>query len=150
MRTARPPEDAPVNSVPLLQVSGLRKHFPITGGVLLRTTGWIKAVDGVDLTVMPRETVGLVGESGCGKSTLGRLIVRLQEPTAGSIRFEGREIARLDEAALFDYRRAVQIVFQDPFSSLNPIECSGFDAAWPNGSREIAVDSMQCGAMDFN
>ena len=120
MRTARPPEDAPVNSVPLLQVSGLRKHFPITGGVLLRTTGWIKAVDGVDLTVMPRETVGLVGESGCGKSTLGRLIVRLQEPTAGSIRFEGREIARLDEAALFDYRRAVQIVFQDPFSSLNP------------------------------
>jgi oligopeptide transport system ATP-binding protein len=109
-----------MNPTPLLELAGLRKHFPVTGGVLLRTSGWIKAVDGVDLTILPGQTLGLVGESGCGKSTLGRLILRLQEPTEGSIRFEGQELCGLDEAAMFKYRSAIQIVFQDPFSSLNP------------------------------
>ncbi len=109
-----------MTAAPLLELQGLRKHFPVTGGVLLRTTGWIKAVDGVDLTIMPGQTVGLVGESGCGKSTLGRLILRLQDATEGSIRFEGHELSGLDERAMFEYRSAIQIVFQDPFSSLNP------------------------------
>ncbi len=116
---AEPPVPLPA-SVPMLELRGVRKHFPVTGGIFLRPTGWVKAVDHVDLTVMPGETVGLVGESGCGKSTLGRLIVRLQDPSAGSIRFEGQDIAELDERAMFKYRRAIQIVFQDPYSSLNP------------------------------
>jgi peptide/nickel transport system ATP-binding protein len=105
---------------PLLEISGLAKHFPIATGVMQRTSGWIKAVDGVDLVVGRGETFGLVGESGCGKSTLGRLIVRLLEPTAGSIRFQGQEMAHLDDAALFTFRQSVQIVFQDPYSALNP------------------------------
>ena len=107
-------------AAPLLEISGLAKHFPVATGVMQRTSGWIKAVDGVDLVVGRGETFGLVGESGCGKSTLGRLIVRLLEPTAGSIRFEGQEMAHLDDAALFPFRQSVQIVFQDPYSALNP------------------------------
>ena len=108
------------NATPLLEVNGLAKHFPVATGVLQRTGSWIKAVDGVDLVVRRGETFGLVGESGCGKSTLGRLIVRLLEPTAGSIRFEGQEMAHLDDAALLPFRQSVQIVFQDPYSALNP------------------------------
>ena len=110
----------PNEASPLLEASGLAKHFPVASGVLQRTSGWIKAVDGVDLVVRRGETFGLVGESGCGKSTLGRLIVRLLEPTAGSIRFEGQEMAHLDDAALLPFRQSVQIVFQDPYSALNP------------------------------
>ncbi|MBM3492102.1 MAG: ATP-binding cassette domain-containing protein [Alphaproteobacteria bacterium] len=104
----------------LLEVQGLTKHFPISSGILQTTTGWVRAVDGVDIAVQSGETLGLVGESGCGKSTLGRLIVRLQTPTAGSIRFNGAEIAGLGEAAMFPFRRELQIVFQDPYSALNP------------------------------
>jgi oligopeptide transport system ATP-binding protein len=111
---------ASADATPMLELRGVRKHFPIIGGVLLKPVGWIKAVDGVDLTVMPGETVGLVGESGCGKSTLGRLVVRLQDPTEGSIRFEGKDIAGRDEREMLPFRRAIQIVFQDPYSSLNP------------------------------
>ena len=111
---------AGAGTTPLLELHGVRKHFPIIGGVLMRPVGWIRAVDDVDLTVMPGETVGLVGESGCGKSTLGRLVVRLQDPTEGSIRFEGKDLAGLDERAMLRFRRAIQIVFQDPYSSLNP------------------------------
>lgn len=109
----------------LLRVNGLSKHFPIRAGLLSRRVGEIRAVDGVNLEVRARRTVGLVGESGCGKSTLGRLLLRAYPPTAGEIlyrRADGAtvDLARLDEKALRTYRREIRMVFQDPFSSLNP------------------------------
>jgi oligopeptide/dipeptide ABC transporter ATP-binding protein len=105
---------------PLLAARGVVKLFPIRRGVLQRVTDHVRAVDGVDLDVMPGQTVGIVGESGCGKSTLGRTLLRLVEPTAGSIRFEGKELTRLRGRALKRARRDMQIVFQDPVGSLDP------------------------------
>ena len=104
----------------LLEVNDLKVQFPITRGVFGRLAGWVKAVDGVSLTLAPAETLGLVGESGCGKTTLGRAILRLVEPAAGSIRFEGVDITRLTGRALRARRRQFQMVFQDPYSWLNP------------------------------
>jgi len=104
----------------LLQVRGLKKHFPITGGLLKRQIGTVYAVDGVDFDVNAGETFSLVGESGCGKTTLGRSVLRLIEPTAGSITFAGRDISRISHDELRPLRRKMQIVFQDPFGSLNP------------------------------
>jgi len=104
----------------LLRIEGLKVHFPVRSVVLKRTTGHVRAVDGVDLSIAEGETLGVVGESGCGKSTLGRAILRLVEPTAGRIFFEGRELTGLSQAALRPFRGRMQIVLQDPFSSLNP------------------------------
>ncbi len=105
---------------PLLSVRGLVKTYPVKGGALQRIVGTVKAVDGVDLDVYPGEAVGLVGESGCGKSTLGRAILRLEEPDAGSVWYDGTDILTLGAKELKGYRRAAQVVFQDPFSSLDP------------------------------
>jgi len=104
----------------LLRVEGLRTWFPIRKGVFRRTVGHVRAVDGVDLEIRRGETLALVGESGCGKTTVGRSLLRLVEPTEGRIWFDGVDLARLSPAALRPYRRAIQIVFQDPAASLDP------------------------------
>ena len=106
--------------MPLLEVQNLRVHFPVKQGVFARARGQVRAVDDVSLTVAAGETVGLVGESGCGKTTLGRAVIRLVEPTGGTIRFAGEDITQLRGAALRQRRRQFQMIFQDPFSSLNP------------------------------
>jgi len=105
---------------PLLEIRGLKKYFSIKKGVFRQNAGWVQAVDGVSLHVGKGETLGLVGESGCGKSTIGRCILRLLEPTEGEILFEGKNIRSLDSAGMKGFRRKVQAIFQDPYSSLNP------------------------------
>ena len=104
----------------LLEVAGLTKHFPIRKGLFSRVVGQVRAVDGVSFHVAKGETLGLVGESGCGKTTTGRCILRLIEPTSGSVKFAGQEVTTLGRDALRAMRRRMQIVFQDPYSSLNP------------------------------
>ncbi|MER5863942.1 dipeptide ABC transporter ATP-binding protein [Kitasatospora sp. NPDC002040] len=106
---------------PILEVRGLVKHFPLTKGVLFRKqVGAVKAVDGVDFDLMQGETLGIVGESGCGKSTLAKVLMNLEPATAGSVRYKGEEISKLSGAALKAVRRNIQMVFQDPYTSLNP------------------------------
>jgi oligopeptide transport system ATP-binding protein len=112
---------AAVESRPLLEVKGLRMHFPVTEGIVRRRqVGEVKAVDGIDFAIARGDTLGLVGESGCGKTTTGRCILRLEKPTAGAILYDGIDLATLDRRALRALRRRIQVVFQDPYSSLNP------------------------------
>src|SRR5215470_3052925 len=108
-------------SAPLLELQSVQKYFPVSTGTLLRRKlGWVKAVDGVDFAVWPGETLGLIGESGCGKTTTSKLILLQETPTGGTIRFGGEDISRLQSQELMRYRREVQVVFQDPYSSLSP------------------------------
>jgi oligopeptide transport system ATP-binding protein len=124
----------------LLQTRNLKMHFPIRSGLLQRTVGHVKAVDGVDLSVRRGETLGLVGESGCGKSTLARLILRLLEPTEGEVIFDGEDILGYDRKRMLDVRRNMQIVFQDPYASLNPRMTVGNIVSEPLRTHDIGGD----------
>jgi oligopeptide transport system ATP-binding protein len=135
----------------ILRVNDLVKHYPIKGGVLRHTVGQVKAVDGVSFELHKGETLGIVGESGCGKSTLGRVLMRLEEPTAGSVNFDGVEMFEQSGAAMRRLRRDIQIIFQDPYTSLNPRKTVGdiigepFEIhkdVVPKGGREKAVRDL--------
>ena len=129
----------------VLEVEGLKKYFPVRRGLLKRTRAEIKAVDDVSFALEPGETLCLVGESGCGKSTAGRLVLRLIEPTAGSVRLDGHDITRLDREAMRPWRKRMQIVFQDPYASLNPRLTAGRIVAEPleNFADETGPDRRQ-------
>jgi oligopeptide/dipeptide ABC transporter ATP-binding protein len=126
------------NSPPVLEVTNLKKHFPVKKGVLRRTVGQVYAVDDVTFQIGEGETLGMVGESGCGKSTVARTVLRLIEPTDGSIRLDGHDVTRLGKHDMRPYRRQMQIIFQDPFSSLNPRMSAGDIVGEPLQVHDIA------------
>jgi oligopeptide/dipeptide ABC transporter ATP-binding protein len=131
---------APENGV-LLEVRDLVKHYPVTVGLMGRRVGVVRAVDGVSFAIRRGETLGLVGESGCGKTTTGRCILQLERPTSGSIRFEGQELTELGPEALRPVRRRMQVIFQDPYSSLNPRMTVGQIVAEPLAVHRLVPDA---------
>jgi len=134
--------EAAIIEKPLVEVRGLKMHFPITEGIIARRKiGEVKAVDGVNLTIRRGETLGLVGESGCGKTTMGRCILRLETPTEGAIFYDGVDIGSLDRKALTALRRRIQVIFQDPYSSLNPRQKVGAILAEPMKVHGIEPDA---------
>jgi len=133
---------ATATATPVLQVDGLVKHFPVSRGLIRRKViGMVRAVEGVSFEIARGETLALVGESGCGKSTTGRLVLRLMDPTAGSVRFKGEEIATLDKHALRRLRRHMQIIFQDPYASLNPRMTVGEILAEPMAVHDLHTEA---------
>jgi peptide/nickel transport system ATP-binding protein len=138
--TAPAPRKSAVDTDALLSVRDLEKHFPITKGLLRRKVGAVQAVDGVSFDVHKGETLGLVGESGCGKTTTGRLLTRLLEPTGGSIVFEGRDISHVSQGKMRPMRRDMQMIFQDPFSSLNPRHTVGTIVGAPFRIQKVATE----------
>ncbi|NEB80705.1 dipeptide ABC transporter ATP-binding protein [Streptomyces sp. SID14478] len=145
------PEQRADGAAPLLKVEGLQKHFPIKGGFpIRRTVGAVRAVDGVDFEVYPGESLGLVGESGCGKSTTGRLLTRLYEPTQGTVTYKGQDISHASRRQLAPIRSEIQMIFQDPYASLNPRQTVGtiisgpmeINGINPPGGREKRVREL--------
>jgi peptide/nickel transport system ATP-binding protein/oligopeptide transport system ATP-binding protein len=130
--------DAANGAQPLVEVQGLKKHFPVTKGLFGRAAGTVYAVDGVSFHIAPGETLGLVGESGCGKSTVGRTLLKLLEPTAGRIILRGEDITGHDEQQMLPYRRRMQMIYQDPYASLNPRMTAGEIVGEPMAIHRIA------------
>ena len=123
----------------LLEVRGLKEHFPIHKGVFSHVSGYVYAVDGVSLHIDRGETLGLVGESGCGKSTVGRTLLKLLEPTEGKLLVNGEDITDLDAAQMLPYRRQMQMIYQDPYASLNPRMSAGEIVGEPLIIHRVAV-----------
>ena len=132
-----------MSDAPRLEVSGLVKHFPVRSGLLQRQTGTVRAVDGVTFAVRRGETLGLVGESGCGKTTTGRCILQLERPTSGQVIFEGRDLGTMSDTDLRSMRRRMQVIFQDPYASLNPRMTVGQILAEPLAVHGVVPDRQR-------